>query len=42
MDDFARKLAEYGRQHPDFNAIYTKYGLSQVNQAPAAIPAPKK
>jgi hypothetical protein len=42
MDDFARKLAEYGRQHPDFNAIYTKYGLSQVNQAPAAIPASKK
>jgi hypothetical protein len=42
MDDFARKLADYGRQHPDFNAIYTKYGLNQVNQAPATIPAPKK
>ena len=42
MDDFARKLADYGRQHPDFNAIYTKYGLNQVTQAPAATPAPKK
>jgi hypothetical protein len=43
MDDFARKLADYGRQHPDFNAIYTKYGLNQATQAPAStVVAPKK
>ena len=42
MDDFARKLADYGRLHSDFNAIYTKYGLNQVTQAPASTIAPKK
>ena len=42
IDDFVRKLADYGRQHPDFNAIYTKYGLNQATQAPASTVAPKK
>jgi len=42
MDDFVRKLTDYGRSHPDFNAIYTKYGLNQAPQTPAATPAPKK
>jgi hypothetical protein len=42
MDDFAKKLADYGRQHPDFNAVYTKYGLNQVPAVPVVTPAPKK
>jgi hypothetical protein len=41
-DDLVKKLADYGHNHPDFNAIYTKYGLDKANQAPATIPAPKK
>lgn len=41
MDDFVKKISEYGRAHPDFTAIYNKYGLSQVGQLPVA-PAPKK
>jgi predicted negative regulator of RcsB-dependent stress response len=42
IDDFVRKLADYGRQHPDFNAIYIKYGLNQATQAPPSTVAPKK
>jgi len=41
MEDFVKKVAEYGRTHPDFAAIYNKYGLGQLNQSPVA-PAPKK
>ena len=39
-DELIRQLAAYGKTHPDFNAIYTKYGLNQaVTNLP---PAPKK
>jgi hypothetical protein len=38
-DELLRQLSAYGRTHPDFNAIYTKYGLNQATNLP---PAPKK
>lgn len=39
-EDLVRRLAEYGRTHPDFNAIYMKYGFNQVSNASPV--APKK
>ena len=42
MDDFIKRLADYGRTHPDFAAISTKYGLNQPSQLPGTAPAPKK
>jgi len=42
-EDLIKKLADYGRTHPDFAAIYNKYGLNQVGQAPTSgVAAPKK
>jgi hypothetical protein len=41
-DDLIKKLVDYGHSHPDFNAIYTKYGLNQMTQAPASTVPPKK
>jgi hypothetical protein len=42
MDTFINKLADYGRTHPDFAPIMTKYGIkppgSTGNAAPAAVP----
>ena len=38
LDDFARKLADFGRTHADFAPIVTKYGLkasTSTNAAPA-------
>ena len=48
IDEFARKLADYGRTHADFAPIMTKYGLKTVastNASPAgssSAPKPKK
>jgi hypothetical protein len=39
-DELVKRLAEYGRTHPDFNAIYMKYGFNQVTNASPV--APKK
>ena len=41
MDDFVKRLMEYGKGHPDFTAIYKKYGLDQLSLAPTNS-APKK
>lgn len=47
IDEFARKLVDYGRTHADFAPIMTKYGLkapASTNAAPTggtAAPAPK-
>ena len=41
MDDFVKRLMEYGKTHPDFNAIYKKYGLDQLKLADQTN-APKK
>jgi hypothetical protein len=41
IQDLARKLAEYGRTHPDFAPISAKYGLGSLTKpgsAPAALP----
>ncbi|HLH54185.1 MAG TPA: hypothetical protein VKY92_11285 [Verrucomicrobiae bacterium] len=42
--DFGRKLAEYGRTHPDFGPIMLKYNLNNLLQKPGeaapASPAP--
>src|SRR6476646_3951893 len=35
MDSFINKLADYGRTHPDFAPIMTKYGIKPTG-APAA------
>jgi hypothetical protein len=40
MDVFLKRLVDYSKTHPDFNAIYKKYGMDQLNAAPGA--APKK
>lgn len=37
MDDFARKLADYGATHPDFQPLLAKYGVTR--QGPTS-PAP--
>lgn len=42
IDEFLRKIAEYGRTHPDFEPIMKKYQLNQLKPAPAAAPAPAK
>lgn len=38
MDEFIRKVTDYGHTHPDFAPIMTKYGLGQ-KPAPGATPA---
>ena len=47
MNDFIKKITEYGRTHPDFAPIMAKYGLKPAAltnlPAPAVVPtAPKK
>ena len=46
MDDFVRKITDYGQTHPDFAPILAKYGIKPAVPAaaapavPAAAPAP--
>jgi len=47
MNDFIKKITEYGRTHPDFAPILAKYGLkaAATTNLPPATPAtavPKK
>lgn len=42
MDDFVKRLMEYGKSHADFAPIYKKYSLDQLNAAPGSATAPKK
>ena len=50
MQDFLRKITEYGKTHPDFAPILTKYGVraTAITNAPPAttispaLTAPKK
>jgi hypothetical protein len=39
MTDFVKKITEYGRTHPDFAPVLTKYGLKPTAPT-AAAPAP--
>jgi hypothetical protein len=43
MQDFIKKLTEYGRAHPEFGPVLAKYGLKPLTptNAPAAAPAKK-
>ena len=41
MDEFVKRLLDYGRTHPDFAAIYKRYGLDQLSVTPTGA-APKK
>src|SRR6266478_3552141 len=49
QDQFVYRLAEYGRSHPDFGPIMTKYGLKPpsptsavpATASPPPTPAPK-
>jgi hypothetical protein len=38
-DEFVRRLMEFGRTHPDFVPVLTKYGIKPAG-APGAVPAP--
>jgi len=40
MNEIAVKIAEYGRTHPAFGPIVTKYRLNSSPAAPAAAPPP--
>lgn len=40
IQNISTKLAEYGRTHPDFTPILTKYGISTAPVAPTATPKP--
>jgi hypothetical protein len=43
MDEFVQKIGEYGRSHPDFAPVLSKYGINKnVSPAPVSAPAPKK
>lgn len=50
MNDFIKKISEYGRTHPDFAPVLAKYGIKPaaatgaVPAAPTSLPAapPKK
>ena len=47
MQDFVKKITEYGRTHPDFVPVLAKYGLKSATPTnpPSATPAttaPKK
>jgi hypothetical protein len=39
MLDFVRKVAEYGKAHPDFAPISAKYGLNNYLTKPGSTPA---
>ncbi|MFO1489151.1 MAG: hypothetical protein U1F65_11810 [Verrucomicrobiota bacterium] len=42
MDDFIKRMIDYGKTHPDFNGIYKKYGLDQLSvNPPPGTPAKK-
>ena len=34
MDDFIKRLLDYGKTHSDFGPIYTRYGLDKLTLAP--------
>ena len=36
MDDFLAKLADFGKSHPDFTPILTKY---KIQSSPVSVPA---
>ena len=40
MNDFIKKIAEYGRTHPDFAPVLAKYGIkpTAATSAPPAAP----
>ena len=43
MGDFVKKIADYGRTHPDFAPVLARYGLrpaSPTNTAPAPLGSP--
>lgn len=45
INEFVNRLAEYGRTHPDFVPVLTKYGITTTatSATPSAAPAvPKK
>ncbi len=45
INDFVNRLAEYGRTHPDFVPVLTKYGIptATTSAVPGIVPAaPKK
>ena len=44
INDFVNRLAEYGRTHPDFVPVLTKYGIATTTSAApsAASATPKK
>jgi hypothetical protein len=50
MSDFVKKIADYGRSHPDFTPVLARYGIKPVSPtnmpptAPSSPPAaaPKK
>jgi hypothetical protein len=39
MDEFVRKIAEYGQAHPDFAPILAKYGIRPAAATPSVAPA---
>ena len=41
MDAFLAKVTEYGRTHPDFMPILTKYRIPATAAPPATVTAPK-
>ena len=41
MNEFVKRLVDYGKAHPNFNAIYKKYGMDQLTVNPSNA-APKK
>jgi hypothetical protein len=41
LQDFTRRLQEYGKTHPDVMPILNKYGVNQISNPPAPA-APRK
>ena len=42
MQDFVKKITDYGRTHPDFAPILVKYGLTNPPSTLPTTSAPKK
>jgi hypothetical protein len=40
MQDFVKKISEYGRTHPDYAPVLAKYGIKPVTATSAAPAAP--
>ena len=40
INDFVKKLADYGRSHPDFAPVLAKYGIRPAGPANTPPPAP--